>query len=207
MPLPRPDPAAPRFSTAPPVMYSQPKSPSPSTTALAPEFRTANRSPPRPARTAGRRWPEQREVADEHVGAGPVVVHGAGRPDCDEPPQADLPTPSLAVPVWTSHIPSLQNSPNDCPAAPWVRTRSHRCGRNRRPRSSTSAGRGRSRGSASAPRRRRGARPRSGAGCPARRRRCPPDSPRARAARTVADHRSSWSWWAPTRTGSATCGS
>ena len=32
----------------PPVMYSQPWSPTPSTTAVAPELRTANRSPTRP---------------------------------------------------------------------------------------------------------------------------------------------------------------
>ena len=35
--------------TMPPVMYSQPWSPTPSTTAVAPELRTAKRSPARPA--------------------------------------------------------------------------------------------------------------------------------------------------------------
>ena len=38
----------PRTTTVPPVMYSQPWSPTPSTTATAPLLRTANRSPARP---------------------------------------------------------------------------------------------------------------------------------------------------------------
>jgi hypothetical protein len=38
----------PRTTTTPPVMYSQPWSPTPSTTATAPELRTAKRSPATP---------------------------------------------------------------------------------------------------------------------------------------------------------------
>ena len=41
-------PTGPRTTTIPPVMYSQPCAPSPSTTASAPLFRTANRIPARP---------------------------------------------------------------------------------------------------------------------------------------------------------------
>ena len=39
-------------ATRPPVMYSQPWSPTPSTTAVAPELRTQNRSPATPLRKA-----------------------------------------------------------------------------------------------------------------------------------------------------------
>ena len=42
-------PVLPNTVTTPPVMYSQPLSPMPSTTAVAPELRTAKRSPARPA--------------------------------------------------------------------------------------------------------------------------------------------------------------
>ncbi len=43
-------PVGPRTTTRPPVMYSQPWSPTPSTTAVAPELRTQNRSPTGPRR-------------------------------------------------------------------------------------------------------------------------------------------------------------
>ena len=38
-------PVRPRMTATPPVMYSQPWSPTPSTTAMAPLLRTQNRSP------------------------------------------------------------------------------------------------------------------------------------------------------------------
>ena len=38
-------PVSPRQTTRPPVMYSQPWSPTPSTTVVAPELRTQKRSP------------------------------------------------------------------------------------------------------------------------------------------------------------------
>ena len=47
-------PIRPRMTATPPVMYSQPFEPQPSITTLAPELRTANRSPARPA---AKRWP------------------------------------------------------------------------------------------------------------------------------------------------------
>ena len=55
-------------TTTPPVMYSQPWSPTPSTTASAPELRTAKRSPTTPAeeRAAGRGAVEDR-VPGDHV--------------------------------------------------------------------------------------------------------------------------------------------
>ena len=45
-------PAMPSTTTVPPVMYSQPWSPTPSTTAVAPELRTQNRSPATPRKYA-----------------------------------------------------------------------------------------------------------------------------------------------------------
>ena len=48
-------PVGPSTTTRPPVMYSQPWSPTPSTTATAPEFRTAKRSPASPGRTRARK--------------------------------------------------------------------------------------------------------------------------------------------------------
>ena len=61
-------PVGPSTTTRPPVMYSQPWSPTPSTTALTPELRTAKRSPARPrknARPGGRAVEDG--VADDHV--------------------------------------------------------------------------------------------------------------------------------------------
>ena len=45
-------PVRPSTTTVPPVMYSQPWSPTPSTTAVAPELRTQNRSPATPEMNA-----------------------------------------------------------------------------------------------------------------------------------------------------------
>jgi hypothetical protein len=48
MPAAKLRPVIPSTTTVPPVMYSQPWSPVPSTTAAAPELRTATRSPATP---------------------------------------------------------------------------------------------------------------------------------------------------------------
>ena len=50
MPAPKFRPVGPSTTTRPPVMYSQAWSPTPSTTAMAPELRTQNRSPTWPRR-------------------------------------------------------------------------------------------------------------------------------------------------------------
>ena len=55
MPEPKFIPTEPRITATPPVMYSQPCWPRPSTTASAPLLRTANRSPALPAMNS---WPE-----------------------------------------------------------------------------------------------------------------------------------------------------
>src|SRR5438445_664195 len=49
MPAAKLSPTGPRITAVPPVMYSQPLHPQPSTTTLAPELRTAKRSPACPA--------------------------------------------------------------------------------------------------------------------------------------------------------------
>ena len=49
MPAAKLSPTGPRITTVPPVMYSQPLAPQPSTTVVAPELRTAKRSPAWPA--------------------------------------------------------------------------------------------------------------------------------------------------------------
>jgi hypothetical protein len=48
MPAAKLRPVSPMTTTIPPVMYSQPWSPAPSTTAIAPELRTPKRSPATP---------------------------------------------------------------------------------------------------------------------------------------------------------------
>ena len=57
-------------TTRPPVMYSQPWSPTPSTTAVAPELRTQNRSPTTPRRNTS---PAGRAVED-HVAGDDVLL-------------------------------------------------------------------------------------------------------------------------------------
>ena len=52
MPAAKLRPVLPSTATVPPVMYSQPWSPVPSTTALAPDRRTAKRSPATPRKNA-----------------------------------------------------------------------------------------------------------------------------------------------------------
>ena len=111
MPLPRPLPKLPRFTTAPLVMYSQPKSPTPSTTAVAPELRTANRSPASPSTNS--RPPVAPNSAKLPIstlppGAASTAARACARRWCRR--TWPLPTPSLAVPVWVMVMPSLQNS-------------------------------------------------------------------------------------------------
>ena len=49
IPAPKLSPVLPNITTVPPVMYSHPFEPHPSTTVVAPEFLTANLSPASPA--------------------------------------------------------------------------------------------------------------------------------------------------------------
>ena len=72
MPAPRLRPVGPRMSAVPPVMYSRPWSPTPSTTAVAPELRTQKRSPTRPRRNIS---PRRRAVADDVAGDDVLLGH------------------------------------------------------------------------------------------------------------------------------------
>src|SRR4026207_2005986 len=65
-------PVGPITTTLPPVMYSQPWSPTPSTTAVAPLLRTAKRSPP-PPRVEARADPLARQAADVGAAVGRAV--------------------------------------------------------------------------------------------------------------------------------------
>ena len=77
---------------APPVMYSQPWSPTPSTTALAPELRTAKRSPARPRKNASPRGGAvEGDVADDDVVLGLEAAPSGGR-TASMPPERPLPT-------------------------------------------------------------------------------------------------------------------
>ena len=100
-------------------MYSQPWSPTPSTTASAPELRTAKRSPASPrknARPDGRAV--ERRVARDHVlvGARPRV---AVRPDRDHAARQALARVVVDVAVAPSaRRPGASQAPKLCPAEP-----------------------------------------------------------------------------------------
>ena len=68
MPAAKLRPVGPRITARPPVMYSQPWSPTPSTTAVAPELRTQKRSPTMPRmNTLPRGRAVEDHVAGDHV--------------------------------------------------------------------------------------------------------------------------------------------
>ncbi|MNC85314.1 hypothetical protein D3C83_09050 [compost metagenome] len=84
-------PVTPSTTTVPPVMYSQPWSPTPSTTAWAPELRTAKRSPATPRKYASP------QIAPYSTTL-PVMMFSVGSPrnlgeGCTEirPPERPLP--------------------------------------------------------------------------------------------------------------------
>src|SRR5262249_25733993 len=78
MPAAKLSPTGPRITATPPVMHWQPLAPQPSTTTLAPELRTAKRSPACPAATdrlARARQPAgsgaiEHRIADNYLGLG-----------------------------------------------------------------------------------------------------------------------------------------
>ncbi len=83
----------PRTTTVPPVMYSQPCGPMPSTTASAPLLRTAKRIPARPTR-----WsrppvaPYRHGVAGDRLGWRPSAARSGSGATVIEPPDRPLPT-------------------------------------------------------------------------------------------------------------------
>ena len=92
MPAAKLRPVGPRITARPPVMYSQPWSPTPSTTAHAPLLRTQNRSAARPQKNA---WPlggaVQADVANQDVPLGAKVLDFGGY-TMSRPPDSPLPT-------------------------------------------------------------------------------------------------------------------
>jgi hypothetical protein len=85
MPAAKLRPVRPSTATVPPVMYSQPWSPVPSTTAEAPELRTQKRSPATPRKkTSPSVAPYKHGVADDDVLAR-NATEGSGRTDDDAP--------------------------------------------------------------------------------------------------------------------------
>src|SRR3954464_15057353 len=83
MPAAKLRPVAPSTTARPPVMYSQPWSPTPSTTAEAPELRTEKRSPAIPGKDARR-------------DAAPHARGEKGGPD-GGPDRAGLPTTTVSA--------------------------------------------------------------------------------------------------------------
>ena len=110
MPLQKPLPKPPIFKMAPLVMYSQAKSPTPSTTAIAPEFLTAKRSPASPLiKNLPPVAPNRAKFPINTLLPG-VFIPPPGDSTTKVPPQADLPTPSLQVPKCSMRIPSFKNA-------------------------------------------------------------------------------------------------
>mmetsp|Transcript_15792 Transcript_15792/g.54910 ORF Transcript_15792/g.54910 Transcript_15792/m.54910 type:complete len:207 (-) Transcript_15792:1517-2137(-) len=131
MPAPKLRPVLPSTTTVPFVMYSQQWSPAPMTTAVAPELRTAKRSPARPAANSRPPVAPNRQALPTMTEACAAVVPpdrgvagawkraSAGGVTRMSPPAMPLPTKSCASPRSTSSIPGEMNAPNDWPATPW----------------------------------------------------------------------------------------
>ena len=97
MPAAKLRPMRPSTTAVPPVMYSQPWSPTPSTTASAPELRTQNRSPTTPRRnTSPGRGPVEDHVARDDVLLGDERAPRV-RAQCD--PSAGQPLADVVVRV------------------------------------------------------------------------------------------------------------
>ena len=92
MPAAKLRPVGPSTTTWPPVMYSQPWSPTPSTTASAPELRTAKRSPAQPRKNAlPLVAPYSVVLPGDHVLVGArAATSGSGR-TAITPPERPLP--------------------------------------------------------------------------------------------------------------------
>src|SRR5690242_1055624 len=92
MPAAKLRPVGPSTTTVPPVMYSHPWSPTPSTTAAAPELRTANRSPTRPRMNSSPPVAPYRTVLPPMMCSSATNgAAGSGR-TISRPPDSPLPT-------------------------------------------------------------------------------------------------------------------
>ena len=91
MPAAKFTPVGPSTSTRPPVMYSQPWSPTPSTTASAPELRTAKRSPASPRKNARPAVAPYRATLPAITFSSGSKVASAGGRTANTPPDRPLP--------------------------------------------------------------------------------------------------------------------
>ena len=85
-------PVRPSTTTMPPVMYSQPWSPTPSTTAEAPELRTAKRSPASPRKYAFPAVAPYSTVLPMTTLSSGVKPASSGGRTLSVPPERPLPT-------------------------------------------------------------------------------------------------------------------
>ena len=99
-------------------MYSAQNSPTPSTTAVAPEFLTANLSPACPAIKVLPPVAPNNEKLPTNTFSPNFFPPSSGDLITISPPHDDLPTPSLHVPVCSKINPSLQNAAKLWPAEP-----------------------------------------------------------------------------------------
>ncbi len=91
MPAAKLRPVGPSTTTRPPVMYSQPWSPTPSMTALAPELRTAKRSPARPRANSLPSVAPYRTVLPMITLSSATYVEPSGGMIASVPPDSPLP--------------------------------------------------------------------------------------------------------------------
>ncbi len=122
MPAAKLRPVCPSTATVPPVMYSQPWSPTPSTTACAPELRTAKRSPGHAAevRLARDRAVEHHVAGDDVLGRLAAEL-GRGL-HADAPARQALAAVVVGVADRSSVTPFARNAPKLWPAEPAKRT-------------------------------------------------------------------------------------
>src|SRR4051794_30920698 len=118
MPAAKLRPVGPRTTTRPPVMYSQPWSPTPSTTASTPLLRTAKRSPARPRKKARPAVaPYSTVLPISTFSSATNVTLSGGRTD-NTPPDSPLPTKSFASPVRENVTPGASHAPKLWPPEP-----------------------------------------------------------------------------------------
>ena len=92
MPAAKLRPVSPSSTTTPPVMYSQPWSPQPSATAMAPELRTAKRSPATPWKYASPAIAPYSTVLPTMMFSPGLRVASGGWRTAMRPPDSPLPT-------------------------------------------------------------------------------------------------------------------
>ena len=85
-------PVRPSTTARPPVMYSHPWSPMPSTTAVAPELRTQNRSPTRPRIKASPEVAPYKMTLPAMIWSAATKGESAGGRIVIRPPESPLPT-------------------------------------------------------------------------------------------------------------------